>query len=313
MTNPNNAVGTNGAFGGRTSVNAFNDIMAAFTGRGVISGWEILPGSGMTVAIGGDGTTRDVAVAEDNAGNKTSIDNISQAPVNLAIVAAPVTNRRIDAIVAYVDNPPSGTSTVVDNYGACGLIDVQGAVAASPSAPDESVIRTAITVDGGSGSTAYYVVLGYVEIGAGTTDITSDMITAGPYAQIGTNQISDGSVTSDKIDWTTSMSVSTSGGVTSYKLASGVLIQIGSVSLTTGTSATGDGRYWAFQNINFPTPFKDNNYYVEAEAIVGTGSIGNNPRATATAVTVSQANIGLQAIAAGFSRDVKVFAIGLWK
>lgn len=243
MTNPNNAVGTNGAFGGRTSVNAFNDVMAAFIGRGIISGWGISPSSGMTVAIGGDGENRDVAVAEDNAGNKTSVNNIPQAPINLAVMAAPATNNRIDAIVAYVDNPPSGASTVVDNYGACGLIDVPGTVSASPSAPDESAIRTAITTDGGAGATAYYVVIGYVNIAAGTTDITSDMITTGPYAQIGTNQIADESITSDKIDFTTidlmpyatsrvtagTATAATKGGITTITL-----------NITLQSSTTGD-------------------------------------------------------------------------
>lgn len=237
MTNPNNSVGTNGAFGGRTSVNAFNDVMAAFIGRGIISGWEISSSSGMTVAIGGDGVNRDVAVAEDNAGNKTSVNNISQAPINLAIMAAPATNNRIDAIVAYVDNPPSGASTVVDNYGACGLIDVPGTVSASPSAPDESAIRTAITTDGGAGATAYYVVIGYVNIAAGTTDITSDMITAGPYAQIGTNQIADKSVTSDKIDFTTLNTGFASRITANISLGSSQFIEIGNLRIATVQTA----------------------------------------------------------------------------
>lgn len=45
MTNPNNAVGTNGAYNGRTSVNAFNDNLAVYTSRGVISGWAMAPDS----------------------------------------------------------------------------------------------------------------------------------------------------------------------------------------------------------------------------------------------------------------------------
>ncbi|MBQ5908875.1 MAG: hypothetical protein IIW85_00935, partial [Bacteroidaceae bacterium] len=107
MTNPNNAVGTNGAYNGRTSVNAFNDIMGAFT-KGVVSGWNCTPKSGMTVSVGGDGSTRDVAIAEDNAGNKTSINNISGQPIDVTIPAAPATGNRIDLIVAYVENPPQG-------------------------------------------------------------------------------------------------------------------------------------------------------------------------------------------------------------
>ena len=207
MTNPNNAIGTNGAFGGRTSVNAFNDIMGALS-RGVLSGWACVPNSGLTVSLGGDGTTRDTAIAEDNAGNKTSINNISNSPVNVTIGAAPGTNSRIDAIVAYVDNPPSGTSTVTDNPGACGLIVVEGNTASSPVAPNDSSIRTAITADGASGTTAYYVVLAYVTMASGTTDITASEITDGATAQVNNNivstdSIADNAVTADKIDFTT--------------------------------------------------------------------------------------------------------------
>ena len=53
MTNPNNAVGTNGALGGRTSVNAFNDNLAIYASRGIVSGWTVSPSSNMTVSVGG--------------------------------------------------------------------------------------------------------------------------------------------------------------------------------------------------------------------------------------------------------------------
>lgn len=258
MTNPNNAVGTNGAFGGRTSVNAFNDVMAAFQGRGILSGWAISPDSGMTVAIGGSGITRDSAIAEDNAGNKTSVNNISQAPIPLAIGAAPVANSRIDAIVAYVDNPPSGTDTIIDNYGACGLLDVQGAVSGIPTAPDDAAIRLAITTDGASGSTAYYVVLGYVMVANGTTDITAEMVTAGNYATIGTNQIGDdaintnkiadgaittdkiedGSVTSQKVDWATLKLWSTAEQIAG-SMDDGTIVYCKTQTVTTPSSPSG--------------------------------------------------------------------------
>ena len=191
-TNPGNAVGTNGAFGGRTSVNAFNDVLGMFSGRGVLQGWELAPSSGMTITVGGDGTTRDVAVAEDNIGNRTTIDNISGQPIEVEIPAAPASNSRIDLIVAYVDNPAQGSATVTDNYEACGLIVVSGTAAASPTAPDESDIRTAITTDGGAGTVAYYVVLGQVTVASGTTDIDSTMLTNGSHT----------GVTSDNVDLT---------------------------------------------------------------------------------------------------------------
>lgn len=188
MTNPDNAIGTNAAYGGRTSVNAFNDDLAVYS-RGIISGWECSPSAGMTVVLGGSGTTRDVAVAEDSAGNKTSINNISGSPVSLELGAAPASNSRIDSIVAYVDNPPQGTSTIADNYEACGLISVEGTVSSSPTEPDDSDIRSAITADGASGVTAYYVVLAKVTITSGTTDLTADDITSGAAAQVASSNV----------------------------------------------------------------------------------------------------------------------------
>lgn len=185
MTNPNNAIGTNGAYGGRTSVNAFNDGLAVYASRGVLSGFTVSPDTGMKVVIGGSGTTRDVAVAEDNAGNRTTINNISGAPVSVTIPGAPASNSRIDLLVAYVENPPQGTATITDNYGVCGLIVVSGASAATPVEPDDSDIRTAITADGASGTTAYYVVLGSVKVSAGATDITGNMITQGAKVSLG--------------------------------------------------------------------------------------------------------------------------------
>ena len=178
MTNPGNAVGTNAAYSGRTSAKAFNDDLVVYS-RGIMSGWECAPNSGMSVVLGGNGTTRDVAIAEDNAGNKTTINNISGSPISVNIPSAPASNSRIDSIVAYVDNPPQGSATITDNYEACGLIVVSGTASSSPVVPTENAIRTAITTDGASGSTASYVVLANVTVASGTTDIIADDITAG--------------------------------------------------------------------------------------------------------------------------------------
>ena len=187
-TNPNNAVGTNAAYGGRTSVNAFNDDLSVYS-SGIMSGWACVPNSGLTVSLGGDGSTRDVAVAQDNVGNKTTINNTTGSPIDVTISAAPASNSRIDSIVAYVDNPPSGSSSVADNPSACGIIVVKGTAAASPTAPNDSTIRTAITADGASGSTAYYVVLANITIASGTTTLTSTNIGAGSNAGIASNNI----------------------------------------------------------------------------------------------------------------------------
>lgn len=198
MTNPDNAVGTNAAYGGRTSVNAFNDDLSAWS-RGVMSGWACTPDGGLVVSLGGNGTDRDVAVAEDNVGNKTSINNISGAPIKLTMAAAPGSGTRLDSIVAYVDASPQGSATITDNYEACGLIVVQGTPSASPAAPTDNEIRSAITSDGASGPTAYYVVLATITMASGTTDITDGEIAAGDAAGL----VGEGIVTADNIDFAT--------------------------------------------------------------------------------------------------------------
>lgn len=212
MTNPNNAIGTNGAFSGRTSPNALNDILGAFS-KGIVSGWTCSPKTGMTVQLGGSASTRDVALAEDNAGNKLTIDNRSGAPVEVTLGGAPSTNNRIDAIVAYVDNPSTGDDTTTDNPSTCGIIAVSGTVAANPTAPSDAQIRSAITTDGATGGVAYYVVLATILVGTNVTTIGSGVITQGSEATtekialqdgaITTPKIADGAVTSQKADWTT--------------------------------------------------------------------------------------------------------------
>lgn len=182
MTNPNNAIGTNSAYDGRTSAKAFNDVLTAFT-AGIMSGWECKVDSGLTVTLGGDSNIRDVALAENSTGDKLTINNISESPVSVTVGSAPVTNARVDSIVAYVDNPPQGNGTA-DNPEACGLIVVAGSVSSNPFPPNESTIRAAITADGASGTTAYYVVLANITIPYGTTDLLQSYIKAGDYVNI---------------------------------------------------------------------------------------------------------------------------------
>lgn len=212
MTNPNNAVGTNAAFNGRTSPNAFNDIVAAFS-KGIVSGWNCSPKSGMTVQLGGSASVRDVALAEDNAGNKLAINNRSGAPVEVTLSGAPSTNNRIDCIVAYVDNPSTGDDNTTDNPTACGIIAVSGTVAANPTAPTDAQIRSAITTDGATGGVAYYVILATILVGTNVTTIGSGVITQGDVSvtdrfviadeSISAAKIANAAVTSQKVDWST--------------------------------------------------------------------------------------------------------------
>ena len=203
MTNPNNAIGTNAGFGGRTSPNALNDNLAAWT-RGVVSGWACSPKTGMAVQIGGSGDARDVAIAEDNAGNKTTINNRSGSPVEITLSGASSTGNRIDSIVAYVDNPAQGTSSDVDYAPACGIIAVKGTVSSNPSAPTNAQIRSAITADGANGTAAYYVILANITVGQGVTTIGSGAIAQGARAslsnQLGAKDIDFSSIESTDLD-----------------------------------------------------------------------------------------------------------------
>lgn len=212
MTNPDSAVGTNAGYDGRTSTKAFNDDLGAFS-KGVISGWACAPKTGMTVELGGDGSNRDVAIAEDNAGNRTTINNTSGAPVPITLDASPASGSRYDLIVAYVENPPQGLgATDVDFTSQVGFIAVKGTAAGTPSVPDDTAIRTAITADGATGSTAYYVILAQILVGTNVSTIGSGVITQGTKSQstlplgagaVGTNELANAAVTSAKIDWTT--------------------------------------------------------------------------------------------------------------
>lgn len=188
MTNPNNALGTNAAFSGRTTPYAFNDVLAFMSGSGILSGWKCSPSEGMTVALGGDGEIRDVAIASEPTGNRTTINNRTTDGVAVEIAEAPEVGTRIDVIVAYVINPPEITQEVAgDNPECCGIIAVEGVADASvPTAPDDTTIRSAITADGAGGETAYYVVLAKITVSSGTTEITADLIEQGDAAEAAT-------------------------------------------------------------------------------------------------------------------------------
>lgn len=262
MTNPDNTVGTNAGYDGRTTPNAFNDILGTFT-RGIVSGWACSPKSGMTVQLGGDGSTRDVAIAEDNAGNKTTINNRTATPVEITLAGAPATGNRIDSIVAYVDSAQSGQgATDVDFPSITGIIAVSGTAAGTPSAPTEAQIRTAITADGADGANSFYVVLANITVGQGVTTIGSGVISAGAPAQMWAGHLLDRTVGSDKLTanavWSNNINWSTlDGSELGWKY-------LGQVKLTSAGSS-----------LTFNLPAQYDNYKIIAAGEMATGSDAN--------------------------------------
>lgn len=246
MTNPNDGVGTNAGFNGRTTPKALNDILQGWSTAGIISGWNCSPKSGMTIQIGGNGSVRDVAIAENNAGDRTTIDNRLASPVEITLGAAPATGNRYDSIVAYVDGSQIGTgATDVDFPSITGIIAVSGTAANSPTKPTDAQIRTAITADGADGTTAYYVVLADIYVGQGVTTIGSGVISTGAVASpanitldsntVDTASIQNNAVTGAKINWSTLGAKYASGSTTTAVTTSSTTML--TVSLTAGTWA----------------------------------------------------------------------------
>lgn len=243
MTNPNNAIGTNAAYGTRTSVNAFNDSMQLASGRGVLSGFAVVPKSGMTVSVGGVAGTRDVAVAEDNLGNRVCINNRLASAIDITIPAASVSSDRYDAIVVYENNPAQASDTTPDAPGVCGIIVVSG----NSTGVSEAQIRSAITADGGTGSVAYYATLATIKVSAGTTTISSGNISQSnvsafiPDGAVTTSKVASSAISNAKVDWSTfGVAGSLDGPGTTTTKSNGaawasVDMYSGSVSLSAGT------------------------------------------------------------------------------
>lgn len=319
MTNPDNTVGTNAGFDGRTTPNAFNDILGAFT-RGIVSGWACTPKTGMTIQLGGDGTTRDVAIAEDNAGNKTTINNRTATPVEITLSGAPATGNRIDSIVAYVDSAQSGQgATDVDFPSITGIIAVSGTAANTPSEPTEAQIRTAITSDGADGASSFYVVLANITVGQGVTTIGSGVISAGASATINTtpaagsitnSMIAASTIASGKIDWSTIVgTISDTAFGNGYIDLGTIRIQWMNRQQTGLNTAAGAFNQWT---TNWPVAFGSGNYAVVGFPIGDTGGIaGGEFKVYSKSATSVSFNYNHTGAIGGTTLNYSVIAIGI--
>lgn len=184
MTNPDNIVRVRARNGGRASVYEANGWAQAYT-FGLIEGNGVIQNTSadMNVLVGGSQAKPDVILATNPSGYKIALDIVGQQAI---AITAPATNSRISSIVAYTDDLSLGTTedTVTGSPSSCGLIVVNGTASSSPTAPDDTDIRSAITADGATGSQAAYCVIANIIVESTTTIITNALITNN-IAQIG--------------------------------------------------------------------------------------------------------------------------------
>lgn len=145
--------------GGLHSAAAYSAFEDALYGSCVAndSSLAVSAGTGMnvTVAIGnglistGTGFARRIATDAVNT---------------VSLTAASTANPRIDAVVAYIDNAVTPTTSVVDNTnGVLKFKSVAGSPAATPVAPSASAIQSSV----GAGNP--YMVLAYVAVAKNAT------------------------------------------------------------------------------------------------------------------------------------------------
>lgn len=199
-TNPNDIVRVRARANGRASVYEANAWCQSLS-EGVLDGNGVVQNTSadMNVLVGGTSSKPDVVIASNPSGYKIALDIVGQQAV---AITAPASNKRITSIVAYTDDLSlaSADTSITGSPSSCGLIVVNGTASASPSAPDDAAIRTAITADGATGSQACYCVLAEILVDHTTTTITNSLI---DNKVSGVNQIADLAVKSNNIDWTT--------------------------------------------------------------------------------------------------------------
>ena len=199
-TNPNDIVRVRARANGRASVYEANAWCQSLS-QGVLDGNGVVQNTSadMNVLVGGTSSKPDVVIASNPSGYKIALDIVGQQAVAITV---PASNKRITSIVAYTDDLSlaSTDTSITGSPSSCGLIVVNGTASASPSAPDDATIRTAITDDGATGSQACYCVLAEILVDHTTTTITNSLI---DNKISGVNQIADLAVKSNSIDWTT--------------------------------------------------------------------------------------------------------------
>lgn len=228
--------------GGLHSAAAYSAFEDALYGSCVASESDYVctAGTGMTVQL-----TAGQGLISTGTGYARRIGSDSTNTVTVS--AASTANPRIDAIVAYIDNSVTPTTSVVDNTNdILKFKAVAGSPAASPVAPSAATIQSSV----GAGNP--YMTLWTVRVPANATSLATATFTdVRTFAKV---EIGDGSITTNKL---------ANGAVTAAKLdpnATG-MVYLGETVLT----ATAD-------RISFTASTTYSNYKILAGAVLATGS-----------------------------------------
>ena len=149
--------------GGLHSAEAYSAFEDAVYGSCVAgdTALQVTAGSGMIVNIAtGNG------LISTGTGFARRIAVTTSVPVTVS--ASSSSNPRIDAIVAYINNSVTPSTSVVDNTnGILAFKSVSGTAAASPVNPTDATIQSSV----GAGNP--YMVLAYVNVATGATTVGS--------------------------------------------------------------------------------------------------------------------------------------------
>ena len=184
MANTNNALGISNP-NGETFVDYKTDPVGANNAfsPGITSGFKVRANdpASMTVLVGGESGIQDTALVQSTAGVMYPVGNSTGDAIEVEISGAPVTNSRIDSVVLSVDT--TSTTSELNGYDLVSVDVVEGTVAATPSAPSDADIVTAI------GAGKAYIVLANITVESGVVVIVDSDISPSNYAKVGAQNI----------------------------------------------------------------------------------------------------------------------------
>lgn len=158
--------------GGQTDENGITQVMSRLLVQGTPTN-QLASSMQCLQHAGGANMSVDVQIGDviiPNPAGTYSYSGWTTAVQNVTIATAPVSNSRIDTVVAYV-NLSIVSSANPNNPGALAFVSVAGTVAASPVAPSNSTIQAAV------GAGTPWTPLANIAVGTSVTSIVNANIT----------------------------------------------------------------------------------------------------------------------------------------